>query len=345
MIKKYRKVFLCFLVFILVFLTSLKIGTVQFTLRETVELLIFNEGSKQNQLIMMNFRIPRVLMACLVGLSLSIGGDILQKITRNPIADASILGVSSGVAFGGVFYFFLLGEYVENLTALENVSLMFFGLLGALFALFLNLLLSISHRKLNMMRFVLNGIGISAGFSALVTFFSLKINADNFSQVNNWLQGSISHSNWSKVYEMSQWILPVLLLIFIFYSKLSMLKFSDTHLDSIGYQTSFWRLFFILLASILICTSVLNAGTIGFVGLIVPALTKSFLKTNSKGYLIAVCLNGMSLLLLCDLFSRVVFSPNELPLNAMMGILGVPYLVHLFYQTKKGERINEVDKI
>lgn len=336
MIKKYRGLFVCIVLFLITFLLGLKMGTVKLSVTETLQLLFWNQGTKENQLIFHTFRIPRVLTACLVGISLSMSGEILQKITRNKIADAGILGVSSGVAFGGVFYFFLLGNYVENLTVIGEMSLMFFGLLGAIFALSLNLILSVSHGKLNMSRFILNGIGISSGFSALVTFFSLKINADNFSQVNSWLQGSISQSNWSSVQKMSYWILPILLLLFILSPKLSLLKFSDTHLESIGFQTTWWRLIFILFAAILICVSVLNAGTIGFVGLIVPALTKIFFKSEGKGYLLGVCLNGMSLLLICDLLARTLFIPNELPLNAMLGIIGVPYLIYLVYQSRKG---------
>lgn len=324
--------------FLLIILSALSIGTIPFSFSDIFSILFFNGGTKQQQLILMSFRIPRVVIACLVGLSLSVSGDILQKITRNNIADASISGVSSGVALGGVFYFYLLGTYQEQLSVNHHLSLVFFGFIGAILAMLLNLLLSFNFQKLDMGRFILNGIGISTGFSALVTFFSLKINADDFSRVNNWLQGSIAHVNWEKCGQMAMFVIPSLIIIVIFYPKLILLKYEDSHLDSIGFPTTIFRLLFIFLAAILISISVLTAGTIGFVGLIVPALTRSIIPKSSRNYFFLLCLNGMSLLVLCDLFSRTLFTPNELPLNAMMGILGVPYLIYLFYQSKQRSR-------
>lgn len=339
MIRNYRALFLSIGIFIILFFVALKVGTVSVSISELFNLLFFQKGTKEASLILFSFRFPRVLSACLVGICLSVSGDILQKITRNPIADAGILGVSSGVTFGAVFYFFLLGNYQEELSTFQSVSLMSFGLIGAFSALSLNLILSISHRKLSMFRFTLNGIGIASGFSAIVTFFSLKINSDDYSRVNAWLQGSISQVNWEKVVNMGRWVIPCLILLFIFYPKLSLLRFSDTHLETIGFSTTFWRLFFIVLAAIFICTSVLTAGTIGFIGLLVPALTRlMFLSGQQKGYIYGVCFNGMALLLFCDLCSKMFFAPNELPLNAMMGLLGIPYLFYLFFDQRKGQQ-------
>ncbi|WP_423253479.1 FecCD family ABC transporter permease [Melissococcus plutonius] len=340
MIHNYRAFILSIIIFIAIFTISLKMGTISMSLYEVVKLIFFHEGTNEARIILFTFRLPRAIIACLVGVCLSVSGDILQKITRNPIADSGILGVSSGVAFGATLYFFLLGTYKEYLTTIQSFSLMFFGLIGAIIALSLNLMLSIHARKLSMFRFILNGIGISSGFSSLVTFFSLKINADDFSQINNWLQGSISHVSWIKVEDMSIWVVPSLIILFTCYYKSGLLRFSDTHLETIGFSTNFWRLVFILLSAILICSSVLIAGTIGFVGLIVPPLTRLMFSGERRGYLSGLCLNGMSLLLLCDLFSRMIFAPNELPLNAVMGIVGIPYLFFLFF-SQRGSKVHE----
>lgn len=322
-------------IFIFIFFSALSIGTIPLSFSDVFSILFLEGGTTQEQLILFSFRIPRVVIACLVGLALAISGDILQKISRNNIADASISGISSGVALGGVFYYYLLGTYQEQLSLQNQFSLLFFGLMGAAIAILLNLLLSFHFQKLDMSRFILNGIGISSGFAALVTFFSLKINADDYARINNWLNGSIAQMNWEKCYQMGIWVLPIVLIIYLLYPKLLLLKFQDSHLDSIGFPTNFWRLFFIFLAAILISISVLTAGSIGFVGLIVPALTRGIMPKGSRSYFILLCFNSMSVLILCDLFSRTLFTPNELPLNAMMGILGVPYLIYLFYQSKK----------
>lgn len=188
-----------------------------------------------------------------------------------------------------------------------------------------------------MQRFILNGIGISTGFSALTTYFSLKINADDYSRVNNWLEGSISHGNWKQVFQLLPWVLVVIPIIFLFREKLELMRYSDVQLQNIGFSISRWRILFIIMAAILICASVLIAGNVSFVGLLVPHLTARLVRRQSKLFIPLVFINGISLVILCDTFVKNVFAPNELPLNAMMGLLGIPYfiLIYIANQQKK----------
>ncbi|MTD41483.1 iron chelate uptake ABC transporter family permease subunit [Erwinia sp. CPCC 100877] len=321
---------------------SITSGTFEISFSDLWNLLIHQTGTEQAKLILWEFRMPRLLLAALVGGALATAGYVLQAITRNPIADSGLLGVNSGAAFGSVLYYFIVGSYFTEATQVQSVSLVFFGLLGTLLALLLNFALSVQRFGMNMQRFILNGIGISTGFSALTTYFSLKINADDYSRVNNWLEGSINQGNWQLVLQLLPWVLVTVPLIFLFREKLELMRYSDVQLQNIGFATGRWRMMFVLLAAIMICASVLIAGNVSFVGLLVPHLTAQLVRRQSKLYIPFVFMNGMSLVILCDTLVKNIFAPNELPLNAMMGLLGIPYLIlaYLTNQQKKGELVN-----
>ena len=319
-------------------LLALSSGSFALSFSEILQLLFLRRGSEQAQLILLTFRVPRMLLAALVGGALGVAGHILQTITRNPIADAGLLGVSAGASFGSVFFYFLAGTYFSEATQLQSISLVTFGFIGAVLALFLNFFLSYYRSGINMQRFLLNGIGISSGFAALTTFFSLKINADDYAQVNNWLEGSVRQGNWTLVQQVAPWVLIALAGTFLLAPKLELLRFSDVQLQTIGFSLNRWRALFIFFAAVLVCSSVLVAGNVSFVGLLVPHFTKRIVSQKSRLFIPCVFANGMSMVILCDVFAKTAFAPNELPLNAVMGLLGVPYLAFLFLQNAKQER-------
>lgn len=328
--KKYFVLFCLIGILIMSCYYSLISGTYHISNDQLIGSLFEQNTDSQTLLILWNFRIPRLVVSALVGGSLAIAGYILQTLTRNPIADAGLLGINSGAAFGSVFYYFIVGSYFIDGKELQNISLIIFGILGALSALLLNFSLSMSTSGISMSRFILNGIGINMGFSAMTTYFSLKISNDDYSRVNNWLQGSISQSNWASIHQIFPWILIAFILLLFSQKHLELLRYSDSHLRNIGFSISYWRLFFIILASILICVSVLSAGNVAFVGLIVPYITLKFFKRSSKLLIPAIFINGMSLVTLCDTFVKNIFAPNELPLNSMIGLIGIPYLILIF---------------
>lgn len=337
--SKYFSTLIMLLILLLAIYFSLTSGSYAISNKELLDLLFYQTGTDQAKLIIWEFRIPRLILAALVGGALSIAGYILQAMTRNPIADAGLLGVNSGAAFGSVFYYFLVGSYFSDATSTQSISLVLFGLIGALAALLLNFFLSLNRFGVSMPRFILNGIGISTGFAALTTYFSLKINADDYSRVNNWLEGSINQANWQLVKQMLPWILIILPFVFLFSKQLELLRYSDEQLQNIGFSSGLWRIIFVFIASILICASVVVAGNVSFVGLLVPHLTMKLVKRQSKFFLPFIFINGMSLVIFCDTFVKNAFAPNELPLNAMMGLLGIPYLILIFFnQPKKRKR-------
>ncbi|KZK07349.1 MULTISPECIES: iron ABC transporter permease [Lactococcus] len=309
---------------------SLVSGTYNLTNSQLINILFEHNVNSQAWLILWEFRIPRLILSALVGGSLAIAGYILQTLTRNPIADAGLLGINSGSAFGSVLYYFIVGSYYTEANQIQSIFLIIFGILGALFALLLNFSLSLNTSGLNMSRFILNGIGINIGFSALTTYFSLKINNDDYSRVNTWLQGSISQANWISINQIFPWVLITFPLILIFQKHLNLLRYSDSQLKNIGFSMSYWRLLFILLAAILVCSSVIAAGNVAFVGLIIPYLSLKFFNHGSKWLIPAIFINGISLVTLCDTFVRNIFAPNELPLNSIIGLVGIPYLFLIF---------------
>ncbi|WEV44913.1 iron ABC transporter permease [Streptococcaceae bacterium ESL0687] len=333
--KKHLSTFIILLIFFLAIFYSLLSGTYFISGKKLLDLLIDPTRDSQAALILWEFRLPRLILGALAGASLALAGYILQTITRNPVADSGLLGVSAGASFGSVLYYFLIGSYLTNISQIQSLSLVLFGLAGALLALLANLLLSSSFGGVNMPRFILNGIALNTGFSALTAYFSLKINSEDYSRINNLLEGSISQGNWILIKQVAPFILIILPVILLFQNQLKLLKYSDLQLKNIGFPTGYWRMFFILLAACLVCSSVLIAGNIAFVGLLVPHLTSKLFKNDSKFLLPGIIINGGSLVILCDTFAKTAFIPNELPLNAMMGLLGIPNLLVMFLQKNK----------
>ncbi|WEV60407.1 iron ABC transporter permease [Streptococcaceae bacterium ESL0729] len=328
-------IFIVILIFFFAACYSLLSGTYPISTAKLVELLLHPGADNQAGLILWQFRIPRFILGALAGASLALAGYILQTITRNPIADSGLLGVSSGASFGSVFYYFLIGSYLTNIKQIQSLSLILFGLAGALLALLLNFLLSFSFGGISMPRFILNGIALNTGFSALTAYFSLKINSDDYTRINNWLEGSISQGNWPLIRQVAPLVIILIPLLLTFEGQLRLLRYSDLQLKNIGFKMGYWRIFFVLLAAALVCSSVLIAGNVAFVGLLVPHLTAKFFKGHSKLLLVGITINGGSLLVICDTFAKTAFTPNELPLNAMMGLLGIPYILITFIQKNR----------
>ncbi|WP_430611786.1 FecCD family ABC transporter permease [Enterococcus sp. DIV0876] len=332
-----RKIFFSVLALILVAGWALNMGSFQITWPEMSRLLFGGVVSDQVYLIFFGFRLPRLVLAALVGGSLAVAGYIIQTLSRNPIADVGLLGINSGAACGSVCYFLLAGAYFSELTQMQYASLLVFGLIGACLAIFLNLLLSFRGSQVHMTLFLLNGIAINLGFSAITTFLSLKINPEDYERVNQWLEGSIASASW----ETTQKIVPVVLvavtLVIVTAKRLTVLRFSDLHLLNIGFPAGRWRLFYLMLAAVLVSGTVFVAGSVAFISLLVPHLTLLYVDRRSSALVPLIFLNGMTLAILADIVAKNLFAPNEIPLNAVMGAIGLPYLIILYFKNRGKE--------
>lgn len=335
--KKYWIIFLILLaLFSIVF--AINSGKYDVSFNDWIMVFTGNFVSTPIKTIILEFRLPRIILASIVGVSLAVSGYILQTVTHNNIADSGILGINSGAMLFVTLYYFMVSNNHSLPLYLENITTMGFAFIGAILAICLNFFLSLKKVGISMARFILNGIGISIGLSSLTTYFSLKINPDDYAQINNSLEGSMKQANWDIINNILPWFVVAVILVFVFRKKLIMLSFSDIQLRSIGFPVEKWRIIFIVISSILVCVSVISAGGISFIGIIIPYTTSIFINKNSRLFIPTLIIFGICFLLISDTLVKTIFSPNELPLNSLVGIIGIPYLLSIVVTGYKNRR-------
>ena len=303
---------------IVILFVSVGFGSTRYTLREVIHYLFLDSDSTKHR-ILSKIRLPRVLTAALVGCCLSLAGCLLQGVMRNPLASPNVIGVSSGAGLGAVLILILFPNYYYLVTPV------------AFLAAFLTTLLvyAIAWKDGSKpLRLLLSGIAVasvlSAGSNALMIFFP-----DRVQNVIGFMVGSLSAVNWRNVSGLWPYALGGLLLSGIFSNQLNILLLGDETAGSLGLRVEGVRMVFILIASLLAAASVSVVGLLGFVGLIVPHLSRLIIGNNARYLLPASALLGAILVMGCDLLGRVVIRPLELPVGIVMSILGGPFFLYL----------------
>lgn len=286
-----------------------------------------------NKNIIIDIRLPRVILAALVGASLAIAGATFQGLLRNPLADPYTLGVSSGASVGAV------------MTIFFNISLPFFGLftlplLSIVFA-FLTMMIVIVFARLldKSMRVetvILTGIIFSSFLGALISLM-IALTGDELRQIIGWLLGSVSMRGWNYVLIILPFFLIGSFLLIMHGNELNVMSFGEEHAQHIGVNVQRKKLVIMIAGSILTGAAVAVSGTIGFVGLVIPHFIRLLIGPNHRHLLPASILVGASFLVLADLFARTIISPAELPIGVITALIGAPvFALILVRQNLKG---------
>jgi len=277
--------------------------------------------------IIFNIRLPRIISAVLIGSSLAISGASFQAMFVNPLVSPGILGVLSGASFGAT-----LGMVLGWNWFFINISTFIFGVLAVLFALFISFLYSNAK---NMIILVLGGIISSSLFSALLSI--LKYSADPYDSlpaITYWLMGSLSFSTSSIVWNL---LIPLILgnFILIFFSKyLNALSLGDEEAKTLGINTTKIKIIVILVATFISALSVILAGIIGWIGLIIPHIARFLFGADNKIVLPISAVLGAIFLLVVDNTSRIIFT-FEVPIGIVTAIIGIPIFIAVLKNAKK----------
>ncbi|MRG85642.1 iron ABC transporter permease [Salinibacillus xinjiangensis] len=294
----------------------------------TLDTLMGNTNDFMRNLIL-DLRLPRILVAAVSGAGLAIAGLVLQGILRNPLADPSVIGITSGAGVGA-----LLVLYVLSLPA-------FFipvgAFVGAIVAFLLIMLFSF---KSNFQPSVvaLLGIGISAFGSSIIQI--LVVEADlGVASALTWLSGSTYARGWP---ELLQYLLvPIVILVPLLYiqmKKLDVLSLGDDTASGLGLQVKSTRFVMAMLATILAAACVATVGTIGFIGLIAPHLARILIGPNNKQLLPLTAITGAIFLTIADILSRTLLVPKEIPSGVLVALIGAPYFLWLMKRTNTVRR-------
>ncbi|WP_416147651.1 FecCD family ABC transporter permease [Salipaludibacillus sp. HK11] len=332
--KKYflvdTRTFLLLLVLIIanIFVLLISIGVGEYFIAPfDVLKTIFGMGNPDYDFIVYSLRLPRALVAFLVGVGLAVSGTILQGITRNPLASPGVIGINAGASLAAVIVIVLLPSLPLSLLPFAA-----FG--GALLAALVTYIFGWKGGT-SPIRLILVGIGVSTLANAFLTVIIMFGNINLVTQATIWMTGSVYARSWEHLLPLISWLIVLLPITFIFYQNLNILHLGDNIAKGLGIRLEWDRGILILLSVALAGVSVATAGAVNFVGLMAPHITKQLVGTTNHGILLpASALMGGLIVVTSDLIGRTVLTPYEIPVGVITAIIGAPYLLYLLFGRK-----------
>lgn len=310
---------------VLMMIISLGMGEMKITPLEVVKVLL-GIGSEQHELIVQQFRMPRIVIAVLVGAALASAGAIMQGIVRNPLASPDILGVSGGASVAAVGFLLLF----------ETASIRWLPPIAFLGATLTTLLLyALAWKKgVTPLRLVMIGVGIKIASGALVT---LLIMFSPFLLQNKallWLTGSIYGVSWDDVQMILPWIVVLIASAALLARRVNIQQLGDEIATSVGSRLQLDRFLLLMICAALVGTAVSVGGDISFVALLAPHIAKQLIGPSFGGALPLSALIGSLIVLIADLIARMAFSPLDVPVGVFTSAVGAPFFIYLLYKNR-----------
>ncbi|WP_285872162.1 MULTISPECIES: FecCD family ABC transporter permease [Metabacillus] len=312
------------IIILILSIVSLGLGAIYITPSEIIQNLM-GEGTQSQTFILHNYRIPRILIAIIVGAGLATAGAILQGVLRNPLASPDVIGVTKGAGLAAVIIIVLFPMSPIIFLPLSA----FIG--AAIIATILMLFVYKKGAQPNTIALV--GIALGAICQAGIEYFMIKF-PDDVNMTLLWLTGSLWARGWDQVYLL----LPCLILIPILIgltSKLDILSLGDDLATGLGERSKFLRYILLGVSVVLIGVCVATVGSIGFIGLIAPHIARKIVGSKFKVLLPASALFGAILLLVADSLGRGLFPPLEIPAGIITAVIGAPYFLYLLRSERK----------
>ena len=298
-------------------ITAVSLGQVNIKVSDTYKIIfgklthhdeIFNSSSKAMIAIVWNMRLPRVLLGLLAGAGLALCGCVMQATVNNPISEPYILGVSSGATFGATLLIVMgLGAFVSG-----------GAFVGAVIATVI----------------ILAGTVVNALFTAFSNFIiSVGANADSIMTIKFWTMGSLANAGWKSIILPAVVVIAVTLFFCTQYRILNTMMLGDETAVTLGINLSLYRKVYMTLIAVVTGVLVSSCGIIGFVGLIIPHISRAFAGTNHKRLVPVVILLGAIFLIWADVLARVLVKNAELPIGIFTALVGAPFFIYIV--TKK----------
>lgn len=304
-------------------LSAICVGSAGYSIPLVLDALI-NKPSGPVTIVVWNLRLPRVLLAMIVGSSLSVAGALLQSVMRNPLADPGTIGVSAGAGTAAITILLLF----PNLSA----SVPLFAFVGA--ALTCGLIYSMAWKGgVDPVRIILSGVAVNSVLGAYNSFLQL-MNSDNLSGVLAFMNGSLSGRSWGQLKIGAVYAAIGLVLGFCCIKHANILQLGDEMAKSLGINVNKSRILLSAVSAFLAAATVSIVGMIGFVGLVVPHIARMIVGSDYKAMLPVTTLLGALVLLVADTLGRVLIPGMEIPVGIVMAISGGPFFLYML--RKKG---------
>lgn len=292
--------------------------------------------TEQQANVLWIIRLPRVIMALLIGATLSVCGAALQGLFRNPLADPGLLGISSGASAAAVLTIILGSSLAGSMAGIMGqYSLNIATFTGALLATVIVYRISQQGRKTNVGIMLLGGIAMNAMFSAFTGFMILYANDQQLRSITFWTMGSLGGANWTNIAALLPFTLSCIIGMPLLAKSLNAFSLGESDAASLGIRTERLKTIVMILCAIGVGASVAVSGMIGFVGLVVPHIIRMIIGPEHKRLLMASALAGAALLVLADLMSRTIVAPIEIPIGIITGMVGAPFFLYLLLREKR----------
>ena len=326
---------------VLAFLWALSIGTVKLSFVQIYEgivnqftsgMAIETAGQGPVHDIIWLLRLPRLVLAALVGMGLSVCGVIMQAVVKNSLADPYILGISSGASLGATAAILLgigvaLGENFVGIAAFIGAFAMSLGVL----------FISNLGGRSNSIKLLLGGMALSAvcgAFSSFIVYFAN--NKEGMQSIAYWMMGSFAGAKWENLMIIAPIVILAVLFLWTQSRMLNLMLLGDESALTLGTDLHIYRQIYLLVSSLIVGFVVYSAGMIGFVGLVVPHVIRMLVGTDHKKLIPVAALTGAIFLVVADGLCRIIIPRTELPIGILISLIGAPCFVYLMIKKTYG---------
>lgn len=322
-----RAICLLGMVLVIVTLCAANLGAMRLPLS-----LLWSNSDEMLRQIWWNIRLPRVLLAALIGAALALSGCVMQGLFRNPLADPGLLGISSGAALA-------VGVYIVLPFSLPALLLLYAPMLAAFtgsIAVTVVIFFLSRDGSNTLARLLLVGIAINAVCGAAVGVLSWISNDAQLRQLSLWGMGSLGQAQWSSLLACASLIIPAIVVITRLATRLNLLQLGEEEAHYLGVNIKSTRRLLLIFSALLVAASVAVSGVIGFIGLVVPHLVRLWLGGDHRALIPGSILAGAMLLVVADTIARTLVAPAEMPVGLLTSLIGGPWFLWMIFRRSGG---------
>ena len=316
-----------FIILLIVILAALAIGSTSTGIKPVYQAFFAHEDADaMTSAIILHLRLPRALLAALVGAALSLGGLVFQAILRNPLAEPYILGISGGSAIGAI-----LG-ILMGLSRFPGVSLLSFT--GSIIILLLIVIISSGSSILKKDSLLLAGVMVNSFCSAVIMFLISMTQDARLHNIMFWLMGDLSLADINQAGILAAILFPCFILIFLLSNSMNILLLGKEMALTMGISVKAITLTLLITTSLMVSATVSNCGLVGFVGLVIPHILRLSLGSDHRILVPACILGGGAYMVICDLMARTLPDQGEMPAGVITAMIGAPLFILLLKKSK-----------
>ena len=313
------------------------IGSVNIPVLTTLRILLSQlpfidftpDWTGSTETILLNIRLPRILLAGLIGAALSVAGATYQGLFRNPLADPYLIGAAQGAALGAVIGFLLPIEF--SAMGFGVIPILAFS--GAVVSVAVVYILARVGKTVPVTTLILAGVALGALWGSISSYLII-ISGDKIHGIIFWVMGSFSLTEWSEVGVVLPYIAVGIIIILLYSRSLNVMQLDEEQAKQLGINVERTKLILLAAATLITAAAVSFVGTIGFVGIIVPHVVRLIWGPDHRFLLPLSVLTGAIFLILADLIARTVMAPTEIPIGIITAICGVPFFLYLLRRRK-----------